>query len=348
MTGVQTCALPIWARRISARAIDRRIYDIAPPLLTPQEHVAPRIRGPAQVVTLDLAIARDTPALSYVAAFAEPWPGALAVYKIANGQWSEPVTTLTKRAMIGQTLDVLPAGPIGRFDNGASVTIKFGAGQLVSVSDEAALAGRSLMAIRGEDGAWEIFAFARADLVGPATYRLSRLVRGLGGETHLAGRSTPAGAIAVLLDDAVTPLATSIAEIGAPQDYAIGPADLFFDDPLYVRLTATATNLSLRPYAPTHPRARRTPQGVEISFIRRARIHGDAWEIAETPLDETTPAFEADVTTPAGARLLTSTTMLFLYPAAQEIADFGAAQRQLSISIYQRSEIAGQIGRAHV
>lgn len=330
------------ARRISARGIDRRIYDIAPPLLTPQEHVPPRIRGPAQIVTLDLAIARDTPALSYIAAFAEPWPGALAVYKIVNGQWSEPVTTLTRRAMIGQTLDALPVGPTGRFDRGSSVTIKFGAGQLVSVSDEAALAGRSLMAIRGDDGAWEIFAFAHVDLIGPATYRLSRLVRGLGGEAHLAGRSTPAGAIAVLLDDAVTPLTTKIAEIGAPQDYAVGPADLFFDDPLYVRLSATATNLSLRPYAPTHPRARRTQQGVEISFIRRARIHGDEWEVAETPLDETSPVFEAEVTTPEGVRTLTSTTMLFLYPAEQEIADFGAAQHQLSLSIYQRNEIAGR------
>ena len=146
----------------------------------------------------------------------------------------------------------------------------------------------------------------------------------------------------MLLDDALTPLATSIAEIGAPQNYAIGPADLFFDDPLYVRLTATATNLSLRPYAPTYPRARRTLQGVEISFIRRARIHGDAWEIAETPLDETAAAFEADITTPAGARLLTSTTTVFLYPAAQEIADFGSAQNQLNLSIYQYSEIAGR------
>jgi len=330
------------ARRISARAIDRRIYDIAPPILTPQEHAAPKIRGPAHVVTLDLAIARDTPALSYIAAFAEPWPGALAVYKIANGQWSEPVTTLSKRAMIGVTLDVLSAGPVGRFDNGSSVTIKFGAGQLVSVSDAAALAGRSLIAIRDDAGAWEIIAFARAELVEPSTYRLSRLIRGLGGESHLAARATPAGAIAVLLDDAVAPLATRIADIGAPQNYAIGPADLFFDDPLYVRLTATATNLSLRPYAPTYPRARRTLQGVEISFIRRARIHGDAWEIAETPVDETAAAFEADITTPAGVRLLTSTTTVFLYPAAQEIADFGSVQNQLNLSIYQYSEIAGR------
>jgi hypothetical protein len=244
--------------------------------------------------------------------------------------------------MIGETLDVLAAGPVGRFDNGSSVTIRFGAGELVSVSDAAALAGRSLMAIQGAEGEWEIFAFTRAELIGTSTYRLSRLVRGLGGASHLAARETPAGAIAVLLDDALRPLATSVEEIGAPQDYAIGPADLFFDDPLYVRLRASATNLSLRPYAPTHARARRRSQGVEISFIRQARIHGDAWDIAETPLDETTSSFEIEFATPAGRRLLASATTLFIYPAAQEIADFGATQSQLNVSIYQLSEIAGR------
>ncbi len=330
------------ARRVSARAIDRRVDDPTPPLLTTPVFASPKIRGPAHVVTLDLALVRETPALSYIAAFAEPWPGALAVYKIANGQWSEPLTTLTKRAMIGETLDVLAAGPVGRFDNGSSVTIRFGAGELVSVSDAAALAGRSLMAIQGAEGEWEIFAFTRAELIGTSTYRLSRLVRGLGGASHLAARETPAGAIAVLLDDALRPLATSVEEIGAPQDYAIGPADLFFDDPLYVRLRASATNLSLRPYAPTHARARRRSQGVEISFIRQARIHGDAWDIAETPLDETTSSFEIEFATPAGRRLLASATTLFIYPAAQEIADFGATQSQLNVSIYQLSEIAGR------
>lgn len=231
---------------------------------------------------------------------------------------------------------------LDRFDNGATVTIKFGAGQLSSVGDDAALAGRSSIAIRGVDGAWEILAFARAELVDASTYRLSRLIRGLGGETTLAARTTPAGATAVLMDDALTPLTTSVAEIGAPQDYAVGPAHLYFDDPLYVRLTATATNLSLRPYAPTYPRARRQPEGVEISFIRRTRINGDAWDIAEAPLGETVPAFEADITTPAGIRLLKSATDSFLYPAPQEIADFGAPQRQISLSLYQLSEIAGR------
>jgi hypothetical protein len=330
------------ARRISARAIDRRIYEASSPRLTPPVIKPPLIRGPAHIVTLDLALVRDAPRLSYIAAFAEPWPGALAVYKIANGQWSEPVTTLTTRAMIGVTQDVLQAGPTSRFDNGSSVTIKFGAGQLLSSTDAAALAGRSSMAICGADGAWEIFAFVRAELVGASTYRLSRLVRGLGGASHLAARETPAGAVVVLLDDAVKPLATDISEIGAPQEYTVGPADLYFDDPLYVRLTATATNLPLRPYAPTHAQARRTPQGVEISFIRKARIHGDIWDIAETPLDETTPAFEAEISTPTGTRLLASATTHFLYQSAQEIADFGAQQYQLSVSIYQLSDIAGR------
>ena len=330
------------ARRISARAIDQRVYDVAPPILAPPIFVAPKIQGPAHVVTLDLAITRDASTLSYIAAFADPWPGTLAIYKISNGEWSEPIAMITKRAMIGETLDALPPGPLDRFDNGATVTIKFGAGQLSSVGDDAALAGRSSIAIRGVDGAWEILAFARAELVDASTYRLSRLIRGLGGETTLAARTTPAGATAVLMDDALTPLTTSVAEIGAPQDYAVGPAHLYFDDPLYVRLTAAATNLSLRPYAPTYPRARRKPEGVEISFIRRTRINGDAWDIAEAPLGETVPAFEADITTSAGIRLLKSATDSFLYPASQEISDFGAPQHQISLSLYQLSEIAGR------
>ena len=50
-------------------------------------------------------------------------------------------------------------------------------------------AGKNAMAIQGTDGAWEIFAYANAELVGTNTYRLSRLIRGLGGEESLCART---------------------------------------------------------------------------------------------------------------------------------------------------------------
>ena len=181
--------------------------------------------------------ARDDEALSYVAAFADPWPGPLAIWRMTFEGGYEQIAIIEKRATIGETLDVLRAGPVGRFDKGDGVTVKIGAGHLSSVGDLAALAGRTAMAIR-VDGEWEIFAFAHAELVGEKTYRLSRLIRGLGGEEHLAklAMRRPARPV-VLLNDAIAPLARKVSEIGAPMTYRIGPADRDYAEPIFVQPT---------------------------------------------------------------------------------------------------------------
>ena len=330
------------ARQVSARAVDPAVYDAPAPLLGRAPVVSPKIVGPPRVEILDLALTRDAPALSYVAAFADPWPGPLAIWKTGFVVGYEHFATIEKRATIGDTLDILHAGPVGRFDNGQGVTVRIGGGQLASVGDLAALAGRSAMAIR-VDGAWEVFAFAQAELVGERTYRLSRLIRGLGGEEHLAQRDAPAGSTVVLLNDAVVPLARNVSEIGAPISYRIGPADRDYADPIFAQPTVAATNKALRPYAPTKARARRSGAGVVIDFIRRGRIDSDAWETLDIPLGEASEAYEADIHLPAAAtRKLSATTPSLVYPAADELADFGAPQSALTISLYQISAAVGR------
>ncbi|MEK4035652.1 glycoside hydrolase/phage tail family protein [Methylocystis sp. IM3] len=329
------------ARRVSARAIDASVYDAPAPRTKRTPTPAPDIFGPPRVVVLDLAMARGGEALSHVAAFADPWPGALAIVKTVGGS-AETIGMIEKRATIGDTLDSLPPGPVGRFDRGSSVTVRFGAGQLASVDDLTALAGKTAMAIQGADGEWEIFAFARAELVGDRTYRLSRLLRGLGGANHLARRAAPAGSTVVLLDDALAPLARKADEMGAPIVYAIGPAHRNFADPLYVRATATASRKTLMPYAPTRVRARRTEAGVLIGFLRRGRIESDSWETLDIPLGEMSEAYEAEIVLPAGKRVLLTQTTSILYPAAQELADFGAPQSALTLSLYQMSASVGR------
>jgi hypothetical protein len=332
------------SRRISARAADVSVYDTAAPLLRRANVVSPKIIGPAQVEILDLALAREEAALSYVAAFADPWPGALAVWRGAStfDGGHEQVATIDKRAIIGETLDVLNAGPLGRFDKGNGVTVRIGAGELSSVGDFAALAGRTAMAIRVDDD-WEIFAFAQAELIGEKTYRLSRLIRGLGGEEHLATREAPAGSTVVLLNDALAPLARRVSEIGAPIAYRIGPADRDYADPIFVQPTVAATNKALRPYPPTKARAGRTPAGVVIDFVRRGRLDSDAWEAFDIPLGEQSESYEADISLPAsGKRRLTAAAPSFLYPAADELADFGAPQSELTLSLFQMSATVGR------
>lgn len=329
------------ARRISARAVEPTVYDAQAPKIRRLATASPQILGPPRVVFLDLALQRGAEALSYVAAFADPWPGALAIVK-TTGAGTETLGVIERRATIGDTLDVLPPGPVGRFDRGSSVTVRFAAGQLASVDDATALAGKTAMAIQGADGAWEIFAFARAELVGDRTYRLSRLLRGLGGEDFLAGRAAPAGSTVVLLDDALAPLARRPGEIGAPIAYAIGPADRDFADPLYVRATATATRKALMPYAPTRVRAERTAAGIVISFLRRGRIDADNWETIEIPLSESNEAYEAEIVLPTGRRARSAQTPSILYPIEQELADFGAPQSALTLSLFQMSAAVGR------
>jgi len=330
------------SRQVSARAADGSVYDAAAPLLRRANVVSPKMVGPPQVEILDLALAREEEALSYVAAFADPWPGALAIWRMTFEGGYEQVAIIDKRAIIGETLDVLKPGPVGRFDKGNGVTVTIGAGQLSSVDDLAALAGRTAMAIRVDDD-WEIFAFAQAELVGDKTYRLSRLIRGLGGEEHLATREAPAGSTVVLLNDAIAPLARKVSEIGAPLVYRIGPANRDYGEPIFVQPTVAATNKVLRPYAPTKARAKRTPGGVVIDFVRRGRLDSDAWESLDIPLGEASESYEADIALPGSAtRTLTGAATSLLYAAADELADFGAPQSELMLSLYQMSATVGR------
>jgi hypothetical protein len=330
-------------RRIVARAVDPSVYDGAAPSVARPATAAPKVLGPPRIIALDLAMARTDPApLSYIAAFADPWPGALAVWRLVGGGY-ENIGPIEKRATIGDTIDVLRAGTVGRFDNGASVTVKLGAGALASVDDASLFAGRTTLAIKGPDGAWEIFAFSRAQLVADRTYLLSRLLRGLGGEDYLATRDVPAGAPIVLLDDAIVPLAQDAAALDSPITYRIGPVNRDYADPTYVQATLTPTRKALMPLAPTNARARRTDDGVKISFIRRGRLDADAWEPIDIPLGEASEAYEIEIALPSGGnRVLAAAAPQVLYPANVELADFGAAQIALAVRIYQ---ISARVGR---
>ena len=329
-------------RECFARSVDRTIYDRAPPTLARRKRAKLRSPGPPHVVVLDLAIARNQPTTTqYIAACANPWPGALTVYR-NYGFSLDPLLTLSAPATIGETLDELGPGPVGRFDRSARLTVKLHSGALAGVGEALALEGRATMAIQGADGAWEIFAFAHGDLIARDTYRLSRLLRGLGGEEELAARTVPAGATVVLLDRAVAPLAGGLASIGATLDLRVGPADRSATEATYVALAATATDKAFKPYAPVRPRARRTPAGIEISFLRRGRLDADAWEPIEIPLGEDTESYTVEIARPSGlARKLASSSPKILYPATDIVADFGVQPATLDLTIRQISASVG-------
>jgi hypothetical protein len=246
-------------------------------------------------------------------------------------------------AMIGRTLGALPPGPLFRFDPRATLDIEISAGALSAIGDEAALAGGNLFALQGDDGRFEIFSAALAELIGERTFRLSRLLRGLAGSEPEAARTVAAGATIVRLDEAVTSLTSDVSDLGRTWRYRVGPAGRDHADPAMVELSATVGPEALKPFSPIRVSARREAEGIRLSFIRRTRRDGDAWEPLDVPLGEDAERYEVTVLvggTPR--RVLAASEPSVLYPAAAELTDFGAPQTALDVSVVQWSAVVGR------
>ena len=332
------------ARAFEARAVEPDVFDAAPPRLARSLMPAPRLPGPLEVKVLDLAIARDTPTtLQYVAAFADPWSGPQALWRASGEASFDLAQIIERRATMGVTLDDLGPGPAGRYDNANVFRVMLAGGALSSVTDGQMLGGANRAALRGVDGAWEIIGFSNAELVAVNVWRLSRLLRGLGGQEYLATRDLSAGADFVLLDAGVSPLVAGLAEWNAPHNWRLGPSSMNFVDARFTAFSTSATSVALRPLAPVRATARRSADGVLISWIRRGRGDADAWEPVDIPLGEDVERYEIDIIDGGVVkRTIVTSTPSVVYAAGDEIADFGAPVATLDLGIQQMSATAGR------
>ena len=335
------------ARSLSLRAVEPALFQVPAGGRAGERRrrSPPSVPGPPFAVALDLpATGRVPETLQHLAVAADPWPGAVAIWRAAPGDDGYALHQLAEvPALIGRTSSGFPSGPVWRWDRRATLDVELSGGSLSSLSEEETLAGGNLLALLGPDGAAEIVGARSATLIGPRRYRLSGFLRGLGGTERLAGRSLAPGAAAARLDGAPAPLATALGEIGRGWTYRVGPADRDHADPGYVTLTATVPTSALLPLAPVHARARRGGAGIAISWIRRTRLDGDSWDLAEVPLAEESEAYAVDILagdTPV--RTLASTQPSVLYAAADESADFGAPQASLALRVAQVSRTVGR------
>lgn len=333
------------SRRASARAVEPAIYTAAgSPGAAPRPRAAPALPGRAHVIPLDWPIARSaTPPLLSLAAFASPWPGALAVWQADAGGQFTLLRTIETASIVGETLSELRPGPIWRSDRRGTLDIRLRGGILASVSPEAALAGANALALLDADGGIEIVTAAGVELIGPQRFRLSGLTRGLGGSERAASRSLPTNSRIVVLDGAQATLSDQLSDIGQTRRYRVGPLQRDPGDATMVELRLAATGKALRPLSPVHPRARRRGGAILISWIRRTRYDGDSWELDQPPLGEDVELYAFSLFD--GTRLVRTvetSTPSWTYGAEQEMTDFGAMQRYLSVAIAQISRVGGR------
>ena len=244
--------------------------------------------GPVQPVFLDLPVlsGEDVAHHPWLAATARTWPGLVSVHHISGPGQFNLDALLASPACIGESETPLHAARPGLWDRGPALRVRMRTGTLDSVAPSQVLEGANLMAI-GLGGEWELFQFAEAELVAPGVYDLRMRLRGQQGSDGIMPQVWPSGALVVKIDARLEQLAVPLDGLGVARNYRIGPAARPLSDPSQRDFEAVFQGIGLRPYRPAHLRGAMDSAGdLKLRWIRRTRIGGDSWGLAEVPLSE--------------------------------------------------------------
>jgi hypothetical protein len=218
----------------------------------------------------------------WAVAWARRWPGDIALYAGPDAGSAERRASISAAGFCGELTAALPAGPEGRWDIAAQLELRLYDGALSSQDGRAVLSGANRLAVETAAG-WEVLAFQNAVLTGPDSWRLTGLLRGLGGSP---APGAPPGARVVVLDGAGAVLPVTAAERGEPLTViAVAPGRTLTDPSARV-VQARYDGVDLRPLRPVHLRSRWDGADLTLSWVRRGRIEADAWTAGEIALGE--------------------------------------------------------------
>lgn len=255
--------------------------------------------GPVLPLFLDLPLIRgdEVPHAPHLAVTSDPWPGDVAVYDAAEDAGYGLNSLIGVASTVGVTLTAVNRAPSGLVDLGTQLEVSLTTGSLSSVSEEGLLGGANLAAIgTGEPDAWEVIQFKNAELIDAGVWRLSHLLRGQVGTDALSPAVLAAGAYFVFLDGTPRQIAMPISLRRQERHYRIGPADKPYDHAAYRHVVQAFAGNGLRPLSPVHLNLTATGPDMHLTWIRRARIEADGWDLPDIPLGEDREAYRVRVT----------------------------------------------------
>ena len=295
---------------------------------------------PVQPLFLDLPLLTgdEIAHAPHLAVTGRPWPGSVAVYDAPQDEDYTLNKLMGGRATVGVTQTPLFRARPGLVDRGDGLQVKLVAGNLQSISWERLLAGGNLAAIG--DGAadrWELFQFQQADLVDESTYLLKTRLRGQLGSDTVIPDAWPAGSWVVILDSNVEQIDLPASARNVARHYRIGPARRGLEDSSYRHLISAFPGVGLKPYAPVHLGAETLGNGdIRFDWVRRTRIEGDGWDLAEVPLGEESETYQIRVLEQGKVlREVTVTSPEWIYQASDQEDD--AVELPFSVEIAQVS-----------
>ena len=274
-----------------------------------------------------------------VTAFGRPWR-RLAVSSSPEQEGYRLRLTLDRPATLGRLVEPLLPGPVGRFDGANALVVEVLGGAFASASRMAVLSGANRIAVRTGTGGWEVIGFVEAEEIAVGRFRLTGLLRGLGGTEDAMAAGAAAGAEIVALDEAVRPLGLVNAERGAAQNWILEPMGLVTE--LSGPHVFAGGLRAETPLSPVHAKVQRQAAGdLAISWIRRGRIEADAWTDGEVPLDEAEERYRLEILDGGTVlRVVEVAKPAWTYAGADELTDFGVPQTALDLRIRQLGRLA--------
>lgn len=341
------------ARAVEAVATDPSLYEavagaVRAPFMT--ETVAQP--GRPLLIVLDLPWLHDdqNTAAPFVGAYADPWPGKVAVMRSATDTGFALDATITKPCSFGVTTQDFWSGPTAHWDRVNSLKLRLVQGALSSVDPVQLLTGANALAIQNEDGGWEVVQFATAALTGANEYTLTQLKRGRRGSEGAMRDAVAAGARVVVLDDALVQLDLAQSQARQPFQLRWGPLSRATSDTSWQGASESLQAVALIPPAPCHIGFDWNVAGdLILQWKRRDRApSASSLNLAVTPMSEAAELYDLEILN--GASVMRSFSNIAqhsqTYTAAQQAADFPAGlPNPLTVAVYQRSSAIGR-GRA--
>ena len=207
---------------------------------------------------------------------AEPWV-PMAVHGGAMVDDLELRARVEQPATVGQLVEPLAPGVIGRWDWANAVVLSVEGRAPQSRSAASVLGGRNRLIVETGAG-WELIQFRRADLLGSGLWRLSGLLRGQAGTEAESRAGAQVGASVVLVDEALPRVEMKEAERNLPRLWRVGPAGLPPGGAGFAELDHVWTGRSAQPWRPAHLRlATETPDWT-LAWVARSWQGADVWE----------------------------------------------------------------------
>ncbi|WP_076070697.1 phage tail protein [Sphingomonas montana] len=344
---------PVADWRVAGVTIDRMVVEVRlvaqpaergampPPAVPGRAVMQPdRPHGPTTIAIFELpagvpGIAAGGGVHVAAAGVSPGWRSALLSGGVDGDATLTPIGRTAPAAVIGRVAVAMPVAGSTLFDARTAIEIVLlnDAMALEGRSDAAMLNGANLALVGGE-----LIQFGRAEQIGVARFRLTRLLRGRYGTEAAIGAHGPDERFVLVEPDRLVTMALPATAIGAPATImasGIGDADP-------VEAVGPFLGLALQPPAPVHLSATRLVDGtIWFRWTRRSRA-GWAWaDGVDVPLGEEAERYRLTISRAARTvRTVTVDGPAWLYPPDLQAADGLAGAGALAFAVAQLGTLA--------